>query len=293
NYYVAQALGLDPSGRLLSKEIFGNSVFYLDTNILFHALEPKARHHGSFKALSNACNQLQMELKVCQISLSEFQDVVKHYREIIRKVAAQIPEKTAPKIRGMFYRLYCEQLQSTGTADLDKIFDIFDNPVDDLSKLYNVARIHDGWFMEAEIQPETASFAEAIRQAYKKKRGRLKNKRSALHDALLLRWIPVEQGRTGKNTWLITLDTSLPGFVPEGENMPTRSLSITLDALLQWISPIAIHGDIEDEVAEIFAEAVKYQLLPQESFFELRDFLIFAEMEWSCKELPAEDVEEC
>ena len=53
------------------------------------------------------------------------------------------------------------------------------------------------------------------------------------------------------------------------------------------------HDDIEDEVAAIFSDAVKYQLLPQESFFDLRDFLVFAEIASSCKELPAEDVEQC
>jgi hypothetical protein len=30
NHYIAKALGMDPSGYLLSKEIFGNAVFYLD-----------------------------------------------------------------------------------------------------------------------------------------------------------------------------------------------------------------------------------------------------------------------
>jgi len=33
--------------------------------------------------------------------------------------------------------------------------------------------------------------------------------------------------------------------------------------------------------------------LPKESFFDLRDFLVFSELEMSCKELPADDVEEC
>jgi hypothetical protein len=38
---------------------------------------------------------------------------------------------------------------------------------------------------------------------------------------------------------------------------------------------------------------IKYRLLPQERIFNLEDFLIFHEMHMSCKELPAEDVEEC
>ena len=49
NFYVAKAIGLDPSGQLLSADIFGNSVFYLDTNVIVAALEPKSPHHESFK----------------------------------------------------------------------------------------------------------------------------------------------------------------------------------------------------------------------------------------------------
>lgn len=293
NYYVAKALGLDPSGYLLSKEVFGNAVFYLDTNVIIDALAPKARYHGSFRALSKACGQLQIKLNVCQISLDELRRVAEARRELIARVADQIPDDTAPKITGIFFQLYREQLASTGTIDFDVLFSSFDHPMENLAEPYGVELIDDLWFIEAEDQPETRKLLQAIRRGYKKaKRGRSKGKGSALHGALLLRWILLERERTARNTWLVTLDTFLPSFLPQAGDAPVRPLAITLDALLQWISPIAMYEDA-DEVAAIFSEAVKYQLLPQESFFDLRDFLVFAEMEWSCKELPAEDVEEC
>jgi hypothetical protein len=293
NHYIAKALGLDPSGYLLSKEVFGNAAFYLDTNVVIQALEPKARHYGSFNALSKACQKLEIKLSVCQISLNELQRAVDYYRDIIQKVANQIPRETAQKVRGVFYQLYREQVSSSGKADFDEIFATFLNPMEVLAQSYNVVLVDDLWFGEAKHQKETDELLKAIKVEYQSKCGRPKFSGSALHDALLLRWIQLDRERSNKNTWLITLDTSLPGFLPQHVAAPTRPLAITLDALLQWISPVAIHDDIEDEVAAIFSEAVKYQLLPQESFFDLRDFLVFAEMEWSCKELPAEDVEQC
>ena len=293
NHYIAKALGLDPSGYLLSKEVFGNAEFYLDTNVIIQALEPKARHHGSFKALSKACQKLQIKLNVCQISLNELQRAVEYYRDIIQKVVNQIPGETALKVRGVFFQLYREQLSLTGSVDFDEVFSSFIHPMEVLPQSYDLDLIDDLWFGEAEHQKETGELLKAIKLEYQAKCGRPKSMRSALHDALLLRWIQLEREQSNKNTWLITLDTSLPGFLPQPAVTPVRPLAITLDALLQWISPIAIHDDIEDEVAAIFSEAVKYQLLPQESFFDLRDFLVFAEMEWSCKELPAEDVEQC
>lgn len=292
NYYVAKALGLDPSGYLLSREMFGNAVFYLDTNVIIHALEPKARHHGSFKSVSRACKKLQIELNVCQISLDELKRVVEDRCEIIARVADQVPDDTAPKVRGIFFQLYREQLASTGTVDFNELFRSFVNPMPVLAQSYEVELIDDAWFAEAESQRETENLVQAIKREYEAKRRRPKKTRPALHDALLLRWIQSEREQGARNTWLVTLDTSLPGFPPQTGAVPVRSLAITLDALLQWISPIAIQDDA-DEVAAIFSEAVRYQLLPQESFFDLRDFLVFAEMEWSCRELPAEDVEAC
>ena len=40
NYYVALSLGMDPSGALLSEEMFGDCTFYLDTNVIIHGSEP-------------------------------------------------------------------------------------------------------------------------------------------------------------------------------------------------------------------------------------------------------------
>jgi hypothetical protein len=106
NYYITKALGLDPSGVLLSKEVFEHAVFYLDTNIIIEALEPKHRYHGSFLTFNKACKQLGIKLKICQISLNELRIWLIHQRELIEKVIDQIPDKTAPEVRSVFYEIY-------------------------------------------------------------------------------------------------------------------------------------------------------------------------------------------
>ena len=293
NHYIALALGLDASGHLLSKELFGEATLYLDTNVVVNALEDKARHHRSFQALSRACAQLNIELKVCQISIDELRRVVYFHREVIPKVVAQIPDATAPRVGGIFFQLFRERLASGGEADLDELFSHFDQATDVLAKEYAVELIDDPWFGEAPEHLETLDLVRDINIEYQNRRGRPKGKNSALHDALLLRWIERERKQFNSRTWLATLDTSLPGFLPTAQDAPPRPLAVTLPALLQWISPIAVSPDVEEEVAAGFAEAIRYQLLRQEKLFELRDFLIFAEMDYQCKALPAEDVEEC
>jgi len=294
NYYLAKALGLDPSGHILSKEVFGGAVFYLDTNILINALEPRAKHHGTFKAFSKACKALQIQLQTCQISLNELRTVVDYHCELIEKVADQISNDIAPKIRGVFFRIYREHLEAGAPIDFETLFSSFYGPMEELAQAYEVKLIDDPWFVEAVEKQETQKLLEKIRREYKAKRGFSKGKASALHDALLLQWLQLERERSAPNTWIVTLDTSLPGFIAQEEGVPDHPLAITLDALLQWISPMTIYEEAdEDEVAAIFSEAVKEQLLPRETFFDLSDFIVFAEMEYSCKELPSKDVEDC
>ncbi len=291
SYYIAKALGLDPSGVLLSKEVFGHAIFYLDTNIIIEALEPKDRHHKSFLAFNKTCKQLGIALKVCQISQNELQNWLTYQRDLMEKVTDQIPDEMASKMRSIFYEIYCEKKMSGETVNIDELFTSFDSPMDDLKTLFEVQLEDDIWFDEAKDSPQTIKFAETLRSKYSAMRKRPKGHGAALHDAVLLLWLQKLRGENGGNIWLVTMDKSLPGSMPS--NTSSQSLAITLDALLQWISPIAVPEGEEDGFTAIFAEMIKYRLLPQERIFDLEDFLIFHEMHMSCKELPAEDVEEC
>jgi len=122
-------------------------------------------------------------------------------------------------------------------------------------------------------------------------RRRYKSRGAAIRDALLLLWLQKLREENGDNIWLITTDTSLPTCPPP--NASSGSLAITLDAILQWISTMVVPEDAVADFTSIFAEMLKYRLLPQDRIFDLEDFLIFHEMHLSCKELPAEDVENC
>ena len=292
NYFIAKTLGLDPNGLLLSEEVFKNAVFYLDTNLIIPALEPKDRFHKSFLALNKACERLGIKLRVCQISLDELDDWVTYQREILKKVIDQIPDETAPKVRSLFYEIYCERKRSGKPVGFEELFTNFDSPKHTLKNRFKVELEDDIWFNEARNKPEVIRFAETLKSRYLKMRGRSKWTGTALHDAMLLLWLQKLREETDDNIWLITADTSLPGSLPPIPNAHSRSLAITEDAVLQWISPI-IAREAEDEFPAIFAEMIKLRLLPQEQVFDLEDFLIFAELQMSCKELPAEDVEEC
>ena len=277
----------------MSKDLFGNADLYLDTNIIIEALEPRARHFSSFEVLAKACKDLNITLRVCQISIDELRKVLSYEREAIEKVADKIPDATAPKMKGILFPIYYEQKQRGEVTDFDSLFAYFAEPSTMLKTFYDVEVVDDSWFIENAGVHETVELSEKIKKAYENKPWRHKSKNAAEHDALLLRWVQRDRETTAANTWIVTLDHSLPKFQSPSKQGDVP-LAIRLDAVLQWLSPMALDADeSQDRAAIIFSEALKHNLLPQESFFELGDFLAFAEWEWDTKELPAEDVEGC
>lgn len=281
NYYVAKALGLDTTGHLLSRELFGGGTFYLDTNVIIPALEPRAPSHDAFITLMNACKQLGISLAVTQASVNELRRVVHAQTTMIKEVGGQIPEETKAKVRGLFYQLH----RDNPSTPLNDLFAHFRDPVPFLKAKYGIELVDDVWFTTAEEDQETITFAEEIRTAYAG-RGKQKGKAGARHDATILRWLTRER-ESNERQWIITLDQRLPSI----RTGPTN-LALTLDAILQWVTPI-LTVDHEEHLAQLFADAVQYRILPPENIFDLKDFLVFAQLECECNELPAEDVEEC
>lgn len=305
NYYLAKALGLDEGGKLLSGEIYGNAQFYLDTNVVFQAIEPRMQRHRSFSALIAAGQKLNIQVSTCQISLDEMRNAVSLERELILKVEDRIPDALAMRVRRNLYEIYLDEKHKNGSVDITALFEDFINPMPILRDQYQIELVDDVWFSTSVNDKRVQDLVQQI-QRLAEQRQKPKRRGTAQHDALLLAWVQNARESGQPNVWLVTLDTLLPSIsltatnpnsvrprVIGSTNQQERPLAITLDALLQWISPLVPFGTEENEIAAIFSEAVKYQLLPQDGFFDLKDFRVFAELDISTRELPVEDVEDC
>jgi len=291
NYYIAHIIGIDSHASLLSHSSFENAVFYFDTNILIHALEPLARFHGSFRAVRDACNSLKSEMLFCQISLDELLRVIGGVKENLADTVDKVPAVLLSKVRNIFVRLYCAELDRAGEADIDSILAAFNDPASILEAECGMKRIDDKWFDEVRNEQFIQEQIEIIKDTYNTRRNRVKSNLAAQHDAMLVEWVRKERRDSHAHAWIVTLDTSLPALPPS--NQGGKPIAITLDALLQWIAPISLRDKDEDGLADIFSEAVKYQLLPSERIFDIADFRVFSAIQWSCKDLPPRDVEDC
>jgi hypothetical protein len=293
NSYLLGALGLDEKGLLLSREVLGGAVLYLDTNVLIQALEPRARLHRSCTALANACSSLGISLRVAYVSIMELQGVIAYNKELMSKVVDQIPDETAPKVTNVFYQAYFEARQENPSLTVDEFFESYEDPGSKLGAM-QCATVDDSWFVENARDAKTRALVQQIRREYDARHPEQpKREKAATHDALMIRWVERERLGDYPKSWLVTLDTSLPTFVPDDGGTAATPLAITLDALLQWISPMAAREGFDEDLSDIFSAALRQQILPHENFLTLQDFLIFAELDCSCRDLPGEDVEEC
>jgi len=295
SYYIAQAIGLDPSGVTLSRDAFGDSVVYLDTNVLMEGLGETAPHFASFETLIQACSKLGMRICVCRVSVDEMRHVVAGMRELFSKIAEQVPADTVSKVGDHFFQMYMQEVRRGGPVQFDHLFSAYLNPSPILRDGFGIEIVDSEWFDSMARSDEIRDTVTTIQRLYSSRTGREKRERAAMHDALLLQYVERERTDGSARTWVVTLDQSLPLYRNSAQPGRARTVAISLDALVQWISPAVIaagDGD-EESLAQVFANAIRYSLLPQETFFDVHDFLVFAEMEWSCKELPAEDVEGC
>lgn len=292
SFYALRAIGLDGGGLLLSKELFGDAMFYLDTNVVISALAPEEVHHAGFVALSEACKRLGVKIKVCKITFDELDRTVNAHISMIRNVIDQIPEQTAVKISSDFFEIYHEKMKADADLPLDEAFAKFFSAESTLREHFDIEIEDDYWFEEVAESEKTNEFVRVIGQRFLEMSRRKKTEPACVHDSLCLQWMDECRTTTGNpNVWIITRDHTLPGCVPA--ECCSKSLAITLDALLQWLSPITEGEGEETGVAMAYSQMIASHILPQERIFNLEDFLIFHELNMTCKELPAEDVEGC
>ena len=292
NFYVSLALGMDPMGTLLSGELVGECDLYLDTNVVIQGLEASARFHRSFKTLVGACRNMGIVLKVWNGTLGELNRVVHHHTHVIRRAADRVPPASEPKVRGLFYEKYRDAAyDSDEPVDVAVLFANFFNARKILRDEYDIEIEDDSVEAEEKRERRLERDLEKIIELYaRRRRWRKKGRLSALHDAAIVEKAAL-QAKTGRRCLVVTLDLVLSDVRLRGQE--DRSVAIGLDAFLQWISPFAGSGQVGHDFAEIFSGALASHLFPEDTFFDINDFLIFAEIDWDTRQLPAEDVENC
>lgn len=290
NYFVMKALGFEDNLWRLFEEKFGDSVFYLDTNLIIGALEAEHRLHDSVVALAETCDRLDIDLRVSNISLGEFNRWKQFQKHTFEKIQDVLPGGMIDEVDSVIYEKYDKALGSKeGSVDIEELFASFSEPKDKLAASFGIEVKDDSWFVKTKSEREF----DGCRAHLKSLKYNKKNV-AAEHDALMLLWVLKLRKVEKQDAWFITADKSLPGAdLPCVQESPDESLALLSEAILHWVLPMQENGPGERGFAKGFAACIKERLLPQEKLFQLEDFAIFADIDRSVKDLPKRDAKEC
>ena len=279
NYFVVKALGVDPDGSALSREIFEDAVFYLDTNVIIGSLAPSQGRKESAEAVVDACRAAGARFAVCQVTMDELRAVQAGRREDHEELEAYVP--AGIDIKGVTKS--GRRRVVTPPLEFDDSFLGIQDLPGSISDFFEADRADDQWF----DQVRDSSWVRELTQQILAK-APYKREPQGLHDALLLGWANRQRREFDEKAFALTTDRSLPSVSPPES---TGRIAITHTALLQWAAPVL--GRSEENFAVAFAELTRARLLPQSQLLGLNDFRVFRELHVSSGDLPAEDVVGC
>lgn len=293
SFYITKILGVDIPIDLFSKEIFSNSIFYLDTNIIFASLLPVSKHNITFKELLKICKQINIELNVSSVTKSEVERVISYFENEVSNLFDEIPEKIAPKVRGTFFEAYVEEKKKNPKFCVTDLFNPFHDLKETLRSTFSIEIIDninfDKLLGKAEIDTKLQSIFNS-KSLEVRKRG--KRKDSLLHDTFHYLLIEDIRQKEGKKALFITLDTSLPHVAATLQQDGNKPFCFTLDVLMQCFSPFIITEEDVYDFSDVFSRLIANQLFPTSKLFDVRDFVFFNDIGLKIKELSEEDVEE-
>lgn len=288
NYYLLKGLGLDPTGYILSEDKFRKGTFYVDTNILVAIVFNKHYNHISAEYVLSSIEKLEGKTKIAHITVEEFKSWLNYQLCLLEKTEDRIPKILEEKVKNLVYSEFKYFLKESNYSE-DNItnFDEFNKFIlKKFEETINRFEIVDNvWFDEQKDKKETKILSNILKKKHSEISENNKSNSAAIHDAILLRWIDMERKEIDKEKlWIITLDHSLPYSLHE----KGKSLSITLDSFFQWISPFIDIPSVE----QAFSDLIRNRFFPQGKVLDLKDFLVFYELDIKSKDLPSEDIEE-
>ncbi len=289
NYFIAKAIGIDPSGSILTKAVFNKSVFFLDTNILLCSMDPLLRDHEIIKSVVMYIKKLDSTLRIAKASLSEIARLGTHYKNITSKIKDQDSlDRLLREFRHSdIISLYKKKKEKDPSVTFDKVLEPFLKP-EAIVRAFFQTKIEDTeWFENNRASDIVRRFSEKIELLYLDLYKVPKHKKAALHDALVLLWIEEEYSKRypGRKIWFFTNDFSL---TEEGVRGFYNQRIITLDTFLQWMFPQP-NSHVSD-FQDVYSELIQKRLLPQEISFSTLDFEVFEELGLSIDEMDSEKV---
>lgn len=283
-YFVTRMLGMDVAGNSLSREVFRKAEFILDTNVLLSLLLDADEDHELTLATIRAIRSLNLPLVVALGTLDETKMVVERDLSRLEALVAQGQDTWLNKSDSPILREY-HRLQPITTQDFRERLTSLEE------RLVQRFGVDLRGFRRPTEAPDYETLVNDLRIRYQRgnPNRRLKSEPVAQHDADLLLMVQERRETSDLESWVLTLDTSLPGAVPVDSSH--FSLALGPRTVIQWLAPVVHQATLKDEFPRVFAEMVRGRFLPRTQFLTDGDLSVLVHFQEVIDQLPDDDVE--
>jgi hypothetical protein len=290
NFFIAHCIGIESENTdLLSGETLRKSDFYLDTNIVIPILESASPTHRAVSLLQNKSDSMDFRFFVLQDTIEELKSWVNYNYGKVQRVVGVVPEECLRNISSLFMDIY-RSFPDDEDVEIKDIFASFANPKESLQDKYN-ADVLSGIYIDPIRDSEDTKIIKSRILSAVEKANKFKETNQIEHDAILISYVKNARSEGFKNSWVLTADKTLASaFIKDKNGGP---LVLTIQALLQWLSPTMTSSGDSDEFRSVFADMIRDRLLPQTQLFTIEQYAVFNDLGISVSELPAEDVDDC
>jgi len=271
-------------------ELFENSTFVLDTNILMYLQLEKDIYNSSYKALESIFKKLNIKLIYFYITKQELYGATIHKIQEIKKIVHSdndiLKDIDDIHIQTALHR-NCKTEEDFNTFFEDilnepiKFYDSIDIELYDNREIMQIIeKGQNDIKLKRELGKEFIINKKKVKDDYK-----------IIHDSGLL--AGVYHINNSHKTWLLTRDNSLISYTSKNVKRDDLPIAISLESLINLFTINTDCIDIDPlDFAPLFANIVCSNLFPEKDAIHLEDLLRMVEIESQILDLKPETVKD-
>lgn len=269
----------------ISMDIFRDSNFILDTNVLMILGLEGYEKSEAFKTLEEAFNSLDIQPGYFHSSKLEYQRAIgpKHDATIsaLRKFDFNVISDTdCPFIKTALKRM-CRTEE-----DFNRFFRAINQPPEEFYQSMELKHFdHSDLLVAIEEGENDNEVTSAINKVYNSRTNRNKRDKPLRHDAGLI--AGAQYLKKERNTWVVTRDFALREYAFETSVRDENPIAIGLDSLIQMLA-IENGGSTvsSTDFAPLFGKLVSHSIMPNKDLFTMEDLYFIEKSHIEIDKLP-------
>jgi predicted transcriptional regulator len=289
-YYFTQLLGIETNNfDPLNAEVFKNSCFYVDTNVLILGIvEDYNEEIGAFDELLGIAKKIGIEIKISNATIEEALKVIEDRKSRIKTIVNKLSPALYEKTKDQFLLTFVEIFEKNPEFTVEEFFEPFNNLEEYISNRWNlkITNIELTEILEGDYTKEL----EIINSSAEESRGWGKSENVQRHD--LLHFILTKKSNESKKTWFLTRDRTLIKAAHrfEKENYADFIFTFPITGFLHSISPFVSVATEEAQFADMLSGLLNEQIFNIEAEFDVRELALIAEYHEDVMSTPSEDL---